>query len=157
MSVFGAHAFDRIRIHALFIRNGILLLIFGLSMHCVEFLMGLLFDHWVSTRLRSSHLSIHSILIRVGIIVIAFFIDIFFRVIIQELSLSSYLLHLPLAEKLGVLYQLIAKVGALVAKYEGVPMEALLAHDSAYLQMQLALIPETLHLLGQELFIFEVL
>lgn len=126
-------------------------------MHCVELWMRLPFGHWVPTRLRSSHLSIHSVLIRVGIIVITLFIDIFLGVIIQELSLSSYLLHLPLAEKLGVLYQLIAKMGALVAKYEGVPMEALLAHDSAYLQMQLALIPETLHLLGQELFIFEVL
>ena len=126
-------------------------------MHCVELWMRLPFGHWVPTRLRSSHLSIHSVLIRVGIIVITLFIDIFLGVRIQELSLSSYLLHLPLAEKLGVLYQLIAKVGALVAKYEGVPMEALLAHDSAYLQMQLALVPETLHLLGQELFVFEVL
>ena len=126
-------------------------------MHCVELWMRLPFGHWVPTRLRSSHLSIHSILIRFGIIVITLFIDIFLRVIIQELSLSSYLLHLPLAEKLGVLYQLVAKMGALVAKYEGIPMEALLAHDSAYLQMQLALVPETLHLLGQELFVFEVL
>lgn len=69
--------------------------------------------------------------------------------------LPTYLLHLALAEQLGIFDQLVAEVRRLVAVDQGVAMHALLGEDGAYLQMQFALVAEALHLLGEQFLVFE--
>ena len=55
--------------------------------------------------------------------------------------------ELSLAHQLGVLDELEAELGALLAEDQGISVLVQLAHDRADLKVKLALIPQRLHLL----------
>ena len=147
--VLGAHALDRVRIDALLIRNDLLLLHLWISAT-----RGLLLP-LVLRRLATAHLPINTILFRVSVLLVA--LALLLGIVIHESSLSADLLHLPLAQELGVLDQLVAEVRALVAEDKGVAVHALLAHHSTDLQVQFALVAQALHLLREQLLVLEVL
>ena len=117
--VLGAHALDRVRIDALLVRYDLLLLRL-----CISAARGLLLA--LLRRLASAHLPVNAVLLRVGVFLVA--LALLLGIVVHESSLSADLLHLPLAQELGVLDQLVAKVRALVAEDEGIAVHALLAH-----------------------------
>lgn len=86
----------------------------------------------------------------VFLILIALVFSLFSGIVLAALTMSlpSYLIHLPLAEQLGILDQLEAELAALLPEDQGVSVLVQLTHDGADLEVQLALVAERLHLLS---------